>query len=302
MQDHIERISKQYNIGKDAVRWYIKNHPYSTIEEVEQHYIEREKHEQFKQECLRKGINYGQALAYRRKHPEKTDEEIVALYSNDERTVKMFCEKRGLSYIPFVNYKRKHPELSMEQLVDYYTNGKKDKNLKSLCRQYNVNYGSACTYKHQHKGISDMDIINHYVNAREKKSFRQKCLEAGINYGSAKGYRRSNPDLSDDEIIEKLKSPKVNIIKDLCDKYEVDYKKYIKYRNKYKALSEENRIQKYIEFMHNIPFKRLCEQYNVSYEAAIRYRRNHKELTDNQIIVRYRPDLRLNIFGGIIDE
>lgn len=54
--------------------------------------------------------------------------------------------------------------------------------------------------------------------------------------------------------------------------------------------------------MHNIPFKRLCEQYNVSYEAAIRYRRNHKELTDNQIIVRYRPDLRLNIFGGIIDE
>ena len=57
MQTHIERISKQYNIGKDAVRWYIKNHPYSTIEEVEQHYIDREQLELFKQSCLSRNIN-----------------------------------------------------------------------------------------------------------------------------------------------------------------------------------------------------------------------------------------------------
>lgn len=46
--------------------------------------------------------------------------------------------------------------------------------------------------------------------------------------------------------------------------------------------------------------RQKCIKFNVDYEKARKYKYRHPELSDEQIIIYYRPDLRLNIFGEII--
>lgn len=47
-----------------------------------------------------------------------------------------------------------------------------------------------------------------------------------------------------------------------------------------------------------VTFKSLCDKYEVTYNTARTFRNHHPELSDEQVILAYRPDLRLNIFGG----
>lgn len=47
--------------------------------------------------------------------------------------------------------------------------------------------------------------------------------------------------------------------------------------------------------------KSMCEKYNVDYQNAISCLLENPELTDEQVIIHYRPDLSINIFGDIIE-
>lgn len=47
--------------------------------------------------------------------------------------------------------------------------------------------------------------------------------------------------------------------------------------------------------------KSMCEKYNVDLQKALRCLLENPELTDEQVIIHYRPDLSINIFGDIIE-
>lgn len=49
-------------------------------------------------------------------------------------------------------------------------------------------------------------------------------------------------------------------------------------------------------------FKEMCEKANINYNSACSYKSKHKELTNSEVIVHFRPDLRINIFGNVIFE
>ena len=51
-----------------------------------------------------------------------------------------------------------------------------------------------------------------------------------------------------------------------------------------------------------ITFKEMCEKTNINYNSACSYKSKHKELTNSQVIVHFRPELRINIFGDVILE
>ena len=46
----------------------------------------------------------------------------------------------------------------------------------------------------------------------------------------------------------------------------------------------------------------MCEKYNVDLQKALRCLLENPELTDEQVIIHYRPDLSINIFGDIIEQ
>lgn len=46
--------------------------------------------------------------------------------------------------------------------------------------------------------------------------------------------------------------------------------------------------------------RQKCIKCNVDYEKARKYKYRHPELTDEQVMILYKPELRLNIFGEII--
>lgn len=47
-------------------------------------------------------------------------------------------------------------------------------------------------------------------------------------------------------------------------------------------------------------FTQKCIENSINYEAAVSYRHKHQELTDEQIIIRFKPELSINVFGEII--
>ena len=49
-----------------------------------------------------------------------------------------------------------------------------------------------------------------------------------------------------------------------------------------------------------MPFKVKCSKTEINYYTAYAYKRKHPELSDEEVIIHYRPDLLVNIFGKII--
>lgn len=56
------------------------------------------------------------------------------------------------------------------------------------------------------------------------------------------------------------------------------------------------------KIMESGSLRQKCIKFGVDYEKIRKYRYNHPELTDEQVIIHYRPELRLNIFGEIIEK
>jgi hypothetical protein len=47
--------------------------------------------------------------------------------------------------------------------------------------------------------------------------------------------------------------------------------------------------------------EKYCEQFNLNFDEAVQYKNAHPELTDEQIILHFRPDLHINIFGELYE-
>ena len=90
---------------------------------------------------------------------------------------------------------------------------------------------------------------------------------AGINITNAEYYKQHHPELTEEQVID-----------------------WYKQRN-----GQVGRWTSDGETLYS-----LCKRYEVNYQSAITYRKHNSSLSNEQIILHYRPDLRLNVLGEII--
>ena len=57
-----------------------------------------------------------------------------------------------------------------------------------------------------------------------------------------------------------------------------------------------------IHSMHYPRLGELCSKFNVNFSKALAFKKIHNDMSDEQIVVHYRPDCYINIFGEIIDH
>ena len=162
-------------------------------------------------------------------------------------------------------------------------------------------------YKHRYKGISNTEAVELYLNNINKTTFKQKCLDNGLDYGKAHSYKQRHRELSDDEVINILTSPKKETFTDKCRQQGIIDKKQLKNlctfrsENKHLGYTDEQIIDKYkTEVLNNITFKHKCDKAGVNHLTALKYKSIHHELTEEQVIIHYRPDCYINIFGELV--
>lgn len=264
---------------------------------------EKEFREELKKKCELAGIKYDTAMHYHRKHSDLSVDDIMNRYNEqgptetyNGKSIRQACKDLGINIGTVYKLKSNNKDLSYASIIDRLKN--RNKSFAELCREHNINEVKAYAYKRRHTDKSDEEIIESLLN--RDKSFRQKCLDNNINYKHACGYKSNHPELTDEQIIEYYKQPKPKSLVQKCKESNVSYSTVMKYKAKHPEWTDEQIIENIKN--REATFKSLCDKYEVAYNKAKTFRNHHPELSDEQVILAYRPDLRLNIFGEIIDE
>lgn len=266
---------------------------------------EKEFREELRKKCELAGIKYDTAMYYHRKHSDLSVDDIINRYSEqcttetyNGKSIRQACKDLGINIGTVYKLKSDNKDLSYASIIDRLKNRKKS--FAELCREHNINEVNAYAYKRRHTDKSDEEIIELILS--KDKSFRQKCLEHNINYKYACEYKSKHPELTEEQIIEHCKQPKQrpNSLVQKCKDNNVSYSTVMKYKAKHPELTDEQIID--IIKNREATFKSLCDKYEVTYNTARTFRNHHPELSDEQVILAYRPDLRLNIFGEIIND
>ena len=87
--------------------------------------------------------------------------------------------------------------------------------------------------------------------------------------------------------------------KEFCITNEINYETARKYKYRHPELSNEQ-ILEFYNHPQKQRFSDLCKKANVDYNKAYGYKRSHPELTDVQVIIHFRPDCYINLFGELI--
>lgn len=268
---------------------------------------EKEFRDELKKKCELAGIKYDTAMYYHRKHSDLSVDDIINRYTEqgptetyNGKSIRQACKDLGINISTVYTLKSANKNLSYASIIDRLKNKKKKKSFAELCREHNINEVNAYAYKRRHKDKSDDEIIELILS--KDKSFRQKCLEHNINYNYACEYKRKHPELTEEQIIEHCKQPKQrpNSLVQKCKDNDISYSTVMKYKAKHPDWTDEQIID--IIKNREATFKSLCDKYEVAYNTARTFRNHHPELSDEQVILAYRTDLRLNIFGEIIND
>lgn len=264
---------------------------------------EKEFREELKKKCELAGIKYDTAMHYHRKHSDLSVDDIINRYNEQGHTetyngksIRQACKDLGINIGTVYKLKSNNKDLSYASIIDRLKN--RNKSFAELCREHNISEVNAYAYKRRHTDKSDEEIIESLLN--RDKSFRQKCLDNNINYKHACEYKSNHPELTDEQIIEYYKQPKPKSLVQKCKESNVSYSTVMKYKAKHPEWTNEQIIENIKN--REATFKSLCDKYEVAYNKAKTFRNHHPELSDEQVILAYRPDLRLNIFGEIIND
>lgn len=72
----------------------------------------------FRQKCIENNVDYSKAKAYRFRHPDFTDEQIINYYLQGKpKSFKQKCLRNNINYEVARMYKHKHTELTDEQVI-----------------------------------------------------------------------------------------------------------------------------------------------------------------------------------------
>ena len=214
----------------------------------------------FKEKCRKAGVNYHSAYTYRASHPELTEDEVFAHYRNKEATLKELCKRAGYSEQDYRRIKR---------------------------------------YKDNHKIKSASDTLKQYKASLVKVTFKQKCEDVGVNYHSARYYKYVHPDWSDDRVISLALQKRDSItFNEKCRKRGIKLSAARSFKQKHLDWTDEEILDYYIN-KSSISFKDLCTDYDIDFDNAYAIKSKYK-ISNAEVIVYYRPELQINLFGEII--
>lgn len=196
--------------------------------------------------------------------------------TKDPNSFRQLCEDNGVVYNTLIRFKSKNKEklsnMSDIEIIQYWKGAhrkkKSNKHLFELAKQFGIKESTIASYKATYKDLTDEQVIEKYIKAKSKTSFRDKCRNAGINMTNAAYYKQHHPELTEEQVID-----------------------WYKQRNGQVGRWNSGEVT-----LHS-----LCKKYNVNYQSAVTYKKYNKGLTNEQIITHYRPDLRLNTLGEIVE-
>ena len=186
------------------------------------------------------------------------------------------------------------------------------KSIRQKCEDANISTSTFFRYKNKYPGMTDDQIISYCINELkiQEKSFRQKCMDAKINYNSAREYKRRHKEIADDDIIKYyLNKSNIskntakntqNTFKQKCEEAGINYKTLYYYRHRFKELTDEQIIAKYLnkEFKttkydirkDSKPFKQKYIEAGITtpdYRTVIKYRKDNPDLSDEDVLRHY---------------
>lgn len=94
----------------------------------------------FKEKCSRANIRYNAAMAYKRRHPELTDEQVINYYKSKIYSYKSSvekCRQAGISHSSYEQYRRRYPKLTDEQVINRIISRKNKISLKQKIGRLN---------------------------------------------------------------------------------------------------------------------------------------------------------------------
>ena len=270
------------------------------------------------QKCIRANVNYSLVQMHRARHPELTDEEVIEIYKQkalaDNKTL---ADKfRELSVDPNTGYAyiQNHPELTREQVLEYYSKPK-ELSLEKKLKNAQVSKRIYNRIKKENTELSVDEIIikcQEYLKEQENR-LTNLCKKHGLSIKNTFAHKYRHPELTDEQVIKEcLRAREISggkTLKQLLEENNINKSRYERERKKHPDLTREQlieickqRLRKEILVCNDeVSFKEMCRKYKVEYTKAANYRRNHRELTDIQVILYYRTDLQMNIFGELIE-
>lgn len=274
----------------------------------------------FRQKCLAAKVNYKLALAYRTKHKNLTDEEVIAYYKQKSQEEKINKSEKfrqyGINPCTGLYYMNNHPELTIDQVIEHYTQEKKT--LTQRLKEANISVSTYRRVKDRNNWLSEDELIELCVKQKEERKYKEEnglrslCEKHGLKIKNVFSYKYSHPELSDSEIVrdclELQKKLNEKTLKQLLEENNISKSTYRNEQNKHRELSREQIIEickqkpkvEKLETSDGISFKEKCKTFEVNYKNALEFRRNHPELSDNQIIMIYNKKVYENILGELI--
>ena len=120
----------------------------------------------FLEQCEQLGVKRSTAQAYRKAHPELTEEQILEYYRNKESSISFTekCRRAGVNYNAANNFKLRNPNLTDEQIIEMISNQEPndEPSLRSLCIKLGADYGNYNTYRYNHRDLTPLQALMYY--------------------------------------------------------------------------------------------------------------------------------------------
>lgn len=110
------------------------------------------------------GVKPERAIAYRNKHPEMTNEEIVELLKSKLNSISISeqCRLNNVSYTKVLDYKANHGDLTLDEIIRHVKEKDSTESLRAMCIKFNVKPQSASKYMSRHPWVTREEAICHF--------------------------------------------------------------------------------------------------------------------------------------------
>lgn len=275
-----------------------------------------------KELCDMNNLNYNNVRAFKRKHKDISNEQIIELYKQmitnkikRGESKESLCKKNKIGTDTVNKYLKEHSGVSTIDAINNIKNSRPE-TLKEKCDKLGLSRTAISNFKRRHNIQDNDQAIKIYMNIKNNRmleqdrknhaeqnlknveTFKDKCIKHNINYNKARTYKQRHLELTDNQIIEYYIQ---GTFKRLCEMNNISYAKAIQYRNGHPELTDDQIIEYYETKVYGESFANKCHRYGINTSSGVTYR-NRSKCTDEQAIIHFRPDLRLNALGEIIDD
>lgn len=262
-------------------------------------------------------ISYPRAIYYKNENPDLSEEDVIDLIRMKLKTKSFVdkCRDAGLSDKKIIScqaYRVRHKELSDEEIIEVYVKKGDTISLKSRCKKDNIDYNRAKYIKQKYSYLT-YDKIKEYVLDNEafiqyenrERPITELCKQYNVDYETVMSYRKKHKGLSNEESVKKtieyLNTPKEKTPSQICKELNISYTTIYCYIKRYNV-DFNTALDMWRENQNKETFSSKCRKYGIDNKKAYTYRCDHRPITDNQVILHFRPDLTVNIFGEICEN